>query len=155
MIITTDSNFKTITCGLFKFEIDPSWINGLKYKFTNEGHYRSYQEYKELPVQIVPISQISHKIRDEKTPIFKDGADDEYKELSAKDRVLRIFSGFENGDKIKPVEIYREKNMNECMNFFKMIAGCHRLHCSIAYGFKMIPAIIHRARDLFPDEPSN
>jgi len=148
MMISINNTNKQISLGLYNFDIDPSWLDILEYKYSNEANYRSYQEFKEKPVQVISILQINHKTRKDGIPIFNDGENEEGELLTAKERVFNIFAGFDNGEKIKPVILYRGNNINECMNVFNLYAGCHRLHCSIAYGFKMIPAIICRKEDL-------
>jgi hypothetical protein len=150
MLIIQDNATRRIKYGLFNFEIDSSWIEAIEYKNKDNLHYKSYQEFKEKPVQIVPISQINYKIRKDGTPIFKDGENDEGMALTAKERVMNILAGFENGEKIKPAILYRQDNVDECVNLFECYAGCHRLHCSIIYGFKMIPSVIFPKKDLFP-----
>lgn len=148
MLIIQDNPTKLIKYGLFNFEIDSSWIEILEYKYKDDLHFKSYQEFKDKPVQIVAISQINYKIRKDGTPIFKDGKNNEGMMLTAKERVFNIFSGFENGEKIRPIVLYRQDNVDECVNLFECYDGCHRLHCSIVYGFKMIPAIIYKKQDL-------
>jgi hypothetical protein len=148
MIITTESKYKTISYGVYEFDIEEAWITPLEYKFKHEENYRSFTEYKEKIVQIVSILQIDNKIRNNNIPIFNDGENDESEIKTAKERVLSIFSGFENGEKIKPIVLYRKQNISECINLFKLTDGCHRLHCSIAYGFKKIPAIIYKESEI-------
>jgi hypothetical protein len=116
MLIIQDNATRRIKYGLFNFEIDSSWIEAIEYKNKDNLHYKSYQEFKEKPVQIVPISQINYKIRKDGTPIFKDGENDEGMALTAKERVMNILAGFENGEKIKPAILYRQDNVDECVN---------------------------------------
>ena len=148
MIISINNTNKQISFGLYSFDINSSWLDILEYKYNNETNYRSYREFEGKPVQIISILQISHKIRKDGISIFNDGENEEGESLTAKERVLNIFAGFDNGEKIKPVILYRRNNVDECINLFNLHAGCHRLHCSVAYGFKMIPAIIYRKKDL-------
>jgi hypothetical protein len=145
MQIMSGQSKKRYIYGLYDFEIDPNWIAALDYTFANEKHYRSYQEFDAKPVQIVNITQINHKMRDAGTPIFN-----EKKELTAKERTVKILCGFDNGEKIKPVFLYREQGVDECTNLFKLCNGCHRVHCSIVYGFKCVPAVIYQEGELPP-----
>ena len=148
MIISVNNINKQISFGLYNFNIDSSWTDILEYKYNNETNYRSYQEFSGQLVQIIPILQIDYKIRKAGVPIFNNGENEEGEMLTAKERTLNIFAGFDNGEKIKPVILYRKANIDKCINLFNLYAGCHRLHCSIVYGFKMIPAIIYRKTDL-------
>jgi hypothetical protein len=152
MKIFIEDEKKVISFGLFNFKIDKSWLDGVEYKYNSEESYRcSNHEYKGKIVQIVSILQINPKIRTDGSPIFKDGENDEGRSLTAKERVLSILSGYDTGEKIRPVILYRQENTDECVNLFEMYAGCHRLHCSILYGYKKIPAIIYDKKDLIVD----
>jgi len=148
MEISIKFSKQNISYGLYDFDVDYSWISHLKGNFKNQEYYRSYQEFNGKLVQIVSILQIHHKIRTGAIPIFNDGENDEGILLTAKERVFNILAGFENGEKIKPVILYRHDNTDECINLFKLFAGCHRLHCSLIYGYKKIPAIICRKNEL-------
>ena len=150
MLITTSNNFKSISYGLYNFEIDLSWLNGIEYTFKNELHYRSYQEYYGKPVQIVNILQINNKMRNSTTPIFNSKTKLNGEIISPMERTVKILCGFENGEKIKPIYLKREENTDECSNLFKTIDGCHRIHCSIIYGFKSIPAVIYQEGECHP-----
>ncbi len=99
MIISINNTNKRISFGLYNFDIDSSWLDIIEYKYNNETNYRSYQEFKEKPVQIISILQINYKIRKDGIPIFNDGENEEGELLTAKERVLNIFAGFDNGEK--------------------------------------------------------
>jgi hypothetical protein len=146
-LITNLSKYHKISYGVYDFEIESDIIEKVNFAYKDETHYKSFQEFEGNSVQIIPISQINHKIRKNNTPLFNDGINEEGEQLTAKERVLNILSGFDNGQKIKPVKLYREDGVDKCVNLFKMAAGCHRLHCSIAYGFSSIPAVICRKED--------
>jgi hypothetical protein len=141
--VTTNIKF-----GSYDFEIETDYLRILEYKNKSEEHYRSFTLFKEKLVLAIPITQINHKIRKDKTEIFKDGENAEGLLLTKKERIMNIFSGFENGINMKPIILYREEKTEEFMNFFELYDGCHRLHCSIAYGFKSIPAIIYKKEEL-------
>ena len=131
-----------IKYGLFDFPFYNEIYNMLEFVNSSDEHYKSCDQFNGLPVIIVPITQITHKIRKDGVPIFNDGIDENTGEsLTGKERALRILSGFENGEKLPPIILYR-KGVDEWINFFHLKDGCHRLHCSIAYGYKKIPAII-------------
>lgn len=130
--------------GLFEFDMPSDWISQLDKTYSTDRHYQSYQEYADKLVRTIPITQINHKIRNPGTPIFHDKEG-----MTARERTVRILCGFENREKIIPVFV-RRISRDENVNLFNMIDGCHRLHASIAYGFKFIPAIIFGPDELTP-----
>lgn len=150
-----NSSYCRIKYGLFDFEIDNEIYDTLEFSFSEDEHYKSCDQLDGLPVSIIPITQINHKIRGNGIPIFNDGIDENTGEpLTGKERALRILSGFETGDKLPPIILYRN-GVDEWINFFHLKDGCHRLHCSIVYGFKNIPAIITDKIDRKTGRPIN
>ena len=136
-----------ISYGLFNFDIDSDILESVEFKYKNEDHYKSYKEYDGKPVQIIPILQIHHIVRSKNIPILKDGENDEGKFLTARERVVNILTGFDEGQNIKPIKLYNYENADESISMFKLSAGCHRLHCSILYGFRSIPATVYEKKD--------
>ena len=130
--------------GLFEFDMLTEWISQLDKIYSTDRHYQCYQEYADKHVCVIPITQIDHKIRTPGTPIFHDKEG-----MTARERTVRILCGFDNREKIIPVFV-RRISSDENVNLFTMIDGCHRLHASIAFGFKYIPAIIFRQGELTP-----
>lgn len=60
-------------------------------------------------------------------------------EGSARERVVRILRGFRFDDAIPPVEIVGAHPGRPYR--YKLVHGAHRLYCSLAAGFKCVPAI--------------
>lgn len=65
--------------------------------------------------------------------------DDRDSGASARARVLRILRGFRSGELIPPVEIVKAKPGED--HPYKLVAGTHRLYCSLATGFSHVPAV--------------
>jgi hypothetical protein len=65
--------------------------------------------------------------------------DDRDSGISAHDRVVRILRGFRSGDLIPPVEVVKAKPGDDYS--YKLVAGTHRLYCSLAAGFSHIPTV--------------
>lgn len=61
-------------------------------------------------------------------------------ENTAKERVVRILGWFKENKDIEPISISKLENDEKFK--YKVLAGSHRLHCSIAIGFTRVPAII-------------
>jgi len=58
---------------------------------------------------------------------------------SARERVVRILRGFRFDNAIPPVEIVEGEAGKPYR--YKLVHGAHRLYCSLAAGFKCVPAI--------------
>jgi len=65
--------------------------------------------------------------------------DDRDSGITARDRVVRILRGFRSGALIPPVEIVKAKPGDEYL--YRLVAGTHRLYCSLAAGFTYVPAV--------------
>jgi hypothetical protein len=65
--------------------------------------------------------------------------DDHDSGISAHDRVVRILRGFRSGDLIPPVEVVKAKPGDGYP--YKLVAGTHRLYCSLAAEFSHIPTV--------------
>lgn len=57
---------------------------------------------------------------------------------SAHDRVVRILQGFRSGALIPPVQVVKAKAGEDYP--YKLVAGTHRLYCSLLAGFTHVPA---------------
>lgn len=63
--------------------------------------------------------------------------DDRETGLSAHDRVVKILRGFRSGALIPPVQVVKAKSGEDYP--YKLVAGTHRLYCSLAAGFSHVP----------------
>jgi hypothetical protein len=68
--------------------------------------------------------------------IFNDARDSG---ISARDRVVRILRGVRSDALIPPVEIVKAKPGDEYP--YRLVAGTHRLYCSLAAGFTHVPSV--------------
>jgi hypothetical protein len=64
--------------------------------------------------------------------------DDRETGSSAHDRVVKILRGFRSGALIPPVQVVKTKPGDDYP--YKLVAGTHRLYCSLAAGFSHVPA---------------
>jgi hypothetical protein len=119
-----------------QIEIPDDWwteagMRGFVPTFTayrvNQMLFRNAQE--------IPIQDIGPVSRNPGVGIFNDSK----AEGSARDRVVRILRGFRFDDAIPPVEIVEAQPGHPYR--YKLIHGAHRFYCSLAAGFKCVPAI--------------
>jgi hypothetical protein len=60
-------------------------------------------------------------------------------ELTGRERVLRILNGFRSNAAIPPIELVDAPAGSPFR--YKLTAGTHRLYCSLAVGFRHVPAL--------------
>ena len=121
----------------YEFDLPDEWIKEAEFSpFGIEGEY--YRSLNNKDVFIVDIGDICPQIRAKEVPIFNDGeVDGVYK--TARERTVSILKALAEVKTLPPIEVIKEKNCEEYK--YKIIHGAHRLHCSIAAGFKKIPAV--------------
>ncbi|QSV46956.1 hypothetical protein [Geobacter benzoatilyticus] len=119
------------------FVIPEDWVN--EAGFSSEPNGKSHYEYENSEnIFLVSVAEVFPKIRGENVPIFKGGESDGVFK-TARERTVSILKAIELGVPLPPVEVV---NLNGDKKYkFKLIAGCHRFHCSIAAGFEKIPAV--------------
>ena len=87
-------------------------------------------------VMFLPISEIAPlKERAKCRGVFCGNEED-----TARGRVVRILKWFKENKEIEPISVAKLKD-NEKYKY-KVLAGSHRFHCSIAVGFSEVPAIM-------------
>jgi hypothetical protein len=121
-----------------QIELDDLWWYdaGMTGFVTTEHAYRVAPDRFNRRMQIVPINDVGAVRRAMGVGIFND---DREAGLSARERVIRILQGIRLNDAIPPVEVVRS-NPNHPYPY-KLVAGTHRLYCSLAVGFTSIPAV--------------
>ena len=119
------------------FEIPQEWIDEAGFSSEPTGKFHYEFENSET-VFLVNIADVFPRIRGESVPIFKDGeVDGVFK--TARERTVSILRAIRLGNPLPPVSVV---NMSKDTKYkFKIVAGCHRFHCSIAAGYEMIPAV--------------
>lgn len=120
-----------------EFEILEEWIveSGFTPLKQNRCHYVFDKSNKEI--FLVKIDCIWPKIRAAGVDIFKAGeVDGEL--ISARDRTVSILKAIVDNMPLPPVKVI---DFNSGQFKYKLVAGCHRLHCSIAAGFTHIPSV--------------
>jgi hypothetical protein len=130
--------------GLMKFthhglqiEIPDQWwieagMRGFMPTFTAyRVNQRLFQNVRE-----VLIKDVGPVRRNPGVGIFNDS---EEEGGSARERVVRILRGFRFDNAIPPVEIVEGEAGKPSR--YKLVHGAHRLYCSLAAGFKCVPAI--------------
>ena len=129
-----------IEVGAFNFELPDEWIEEAGFvPFGQRGdRYRFDRSSFPKHVITIEIRNIAPTIRKNGVPIFKDGEVDGRK-LTARERVVPILKAIQEGQSLPPVSIVDVKEGIEYR--YKLINGCHRLHCAIAAGFPQIPAV--------------
>jgi hypothetical protein len=129
-----------IEVGTFNFELPDEWIEeaGFAPFGHQKDHYRFDRSSFSKDVITIEIRNIAPTIRGKGVPIFKDGEVDGRK-LTARQRVVPILKAIQQGYSLPPVSIVDVKQRTEYR--YKLVHGCHRLHCSIAAGFPQIPAV--------------
>lgn len=88
------------------------------------------------PLLYVRLAEVALVRRDPGVGIFND---DSEAGLTARERVVSILTAFRVGAALPPVEVVPLPERDTCR--YRLVAGVHRLHCSLAAGFQLIPAI--------------
>lgn len=129
-----------IEVGAFSFELPDEWIEEAGFvPFGQRGdHYRFTRSSPTKKVMNIEIRNIAPTIRGKGVPIFKDEEVDG-RDRTARERVVPILKAIQEGQSLPPVSIADAKDRTEYL--YKLVHGCHRLHCSIAAGFPRIPAV--------------
>jgi len=88
--------------------------------------------FYEVRIQdIEPLDAARHSIS-----IFRDDIDNC---IPARERVMKIFRGFQNGDTIDAVRVLPTAPGSP--HKYRLVDGTHRLYCSLAAGFTDIPTV--------------
>lgn len=91
--------------------------------------------HRALPTLEVPIADVEPVERQLSHGVFNDS--DEFG--TARERVVFILSGFRDDVAIPPVELVRATSGGA--HRYRVHDGAHRFYCSIAAGFRSVPAI--------------
>ena len=119
-------------------ELEDSWWYGAEMQTfvpTTKSYLPDHRFALGRAVQEVSIQDLAPVRRAPGIRIFNDNEDG----LSARDRVLRLFSGFKTAAAIPPVQVVNEEGSGP--HRYRLVDGTHRLYCSIAAGFTCVPAI--------------
>lgn len=120
-----------------EIELDDSWWReaGMSCFFPTSKTYRvDTNSCRGCRVNEIPIEEVGPVHRVPSVGIFNDN-----EEATARERVVFILKGFRAGDAIPPVKVVLQSAGAEFQ--YKLVAGAHRLYCSLAAGFSHIPAI--------------
>ena len=118
-------------------ELDHTWWTeaGMKDLAPKSQAYRFDSDAtngnKVLEVRIEEIRPVK---RNPGIGIFNDN-----KEASAKNRVVSILRGFSSDTALPPVKVVPEPASSDFR--YKLVAGTHRLYCSLAAGFSHVPTV--------------
>jgi len=122
-----------------EFELEDEWLieaDMVSYSPTEASYKPDLQKTKGEEILLIPINEIAPLIERAKCKgIFCDNEND-----TAKERVVRILKWFKEHKAIEPISV---AELGETEKFkYKVLAGSHRFHCSIAVGFTKMPAIL-------------
>lgn len=119
-------------------ELNDEWWEaaGMNLFIPKTRAYLTHQVFCEnQPLFEVPIEDVGPVRRAPGVGIFNESEEG----TSARDRVVSILSGFRSNVPIPPVQIVTRQAGYPYP--YKLVAGAHRLYCSLAAGFTYIPAI--------------
>jgi uncharacterized ParB-like nuclease family protein len=129
-----------IATGNWHFEIEDSWLREAGFDCEEVLGARfnvALGKSDEKEVFSVNISDINPEIRGKGTPIFNNGTVDG-KAMTARERTVSILKAIMNKSALPPIEVVD----SDVTNYkYKLVHGCHRLHCSIIAGFTEVPAV--------------
>lgn len=120
----------------YEFDLPDSWIEEACFKpFSAKLAHYSFEPHAN--VFLVDIKDVSPAVRGASVPIFNDGESDGIV-MTAQARTVRILQGLMSDVKFPPVEVIEITPPSPYK--FRLTAGCHRLHCAIAFGYIQIPS---------------
>src|SRR5579863_8098889 len=121
-----------------QIELDDAWWR----EAQMDGFCPSEPSYRAGPypfkhrVHLIPIADVGPVRRSPGVQLFNDDRDSG---LTARERVVRILRGVRLGQLIPPIEIVA--GGADYGSAYKLIAGTHRLYCSLAVEFTMMPSV--------------
>lgn len=122
----------------YNFNLPNDWLREANFTpFTLAGEYYTARNCEDI--FIVNIVDISPNIRGKGVPIFKSGKVDGVFRTARERTVFILKALVEGRPLLEPVRVVEWKGSGRYK--FKIVYGCHRLHCSIAAGFTKIPAV--------------
>ena len=102
---------------------------------SGRSYLASPSPLPKLPVFDVAINDVEPLVRHGSHGVFNDNTEFG----TARDRVVRILSGFRENSHIPPIEVSRLPSVTPPR--YKLIHGAHRFYCAIAAGYSHVPAI--------------
>ena len=120
------------------YDLPDEWWNasGIQEAVPSErSYFPSASPSPELPVIYLAISDVAPLVRNGSHGVFNDSLEFG----TARDRVIRILTGFREKSAIPPIEVSQLPLGS--LARYKLIHGAHRLYCAIAAGYSHVPAI--------------
>ena len=121
------------------FELNDEWLieaDMMSYSPRYDSYKPDMNKANDQEVMLIPINDIAPlKERAKCRGVFCDNEED-----TAKERVVRILKWFKENKEIEPISVAELKDSEKYK--YKVLAGSHRFHCSIAVGFSKVPAVM-------------